>query len=174
MAPAVGGVYHGPVNARPQVERPRRAYRRRQMPWPAAPTIAATTFLVDCYVFGTPPLNFDGAGCRQRHPQPYQRAPSIETGADGPQAEERAKAADAHCIAWVPCDEFLFLFFSLRLWKKHCPKIAKCGFLFEQSLFVIYCKVVKCLLQFPNRLISSWEISRLFFFVPDQHRIRRM
>jgi len=30
------------------------------------------------------------------------------------------------------------------------------------------------LLQFPNRLISSWEISRLIFFVPDLRRIRRI
>jgi len=27
-----GGVYHGPVNARPRAERLRRAYRRRQRP----------------------------------------------------------------------------------------------------------------------------------------------
>ena len=34
----------------------------------AATTIAATAAVVDCYVFITPPLNFDGAGCRRRHP----------------------------------------------------------------------------------------------------------
>ena len=34
----------------------------------AATTIAATTAVVDCYVFITPPLNFDGAGCRRHHP----------------------------------------------------------------------------------------------------------
>ena len=75
----------------------------------------ATAPVVDCYVFGTPPLDFNGAGHRLRHPRPYQRAPLIGTGADGPQAEERAKAADAHRIALVPCDDFLFLFFSPKL-----------------------------------------------------------
>jgi hypothetical protein len=34
----------------------------------AATTIAATTAVIDCYVFITPPLNFDGAGCRRHHP----------------------------------------------------------------------------------------------------------
>jgi hypothetical protein len=29
IAPAVGGVAHGPVNARPRAERPQRAYRQR-------------------------------------------------------------------------------------------------------------------------------------------------
>ncbi len=82
------------------------------------PTIAATTSVVDCYVFGTPPLDFDGAGRRRRHPRPYQCAPSIGTDADGPQAEERAKAADAHRIARVPCDEFLFFVFLAKALKK--------------------------------------------------------
>ena len=76
-----------------------------------ATTIAATASVVDCYVFGTPSLDFDGAGHRRCHSRPYQRAPSIGTGADGPQAEEKAKAADAHRIARVPCDEFLFFVF---------------------------------------------------------------
>ena len=34
----------------------------------AATTIAATTAMVDCYVFVTPSLNFDDAGCMRRHP----------------------------------------------------------------------------------------------------------
>jgi hypothetical protein len=76
--------------------------------------------VVDCYVFGTPQLDFDGAGCRRRHPRPYQCAPSIGTGTDGPQAEERAKAADAHRISQVLCDEFLFfVFLAEALKKKH-------------------------------------------------------
>ncbi len=102
--------------------------------------------MVDCYVFGTPPLDFDGAGRRRRHSRPYQRAPSIGMGADGPQAEERAKAADAHRIAWVPCDEFLFFVFLIEALKKNtvCPvvktrsrQISKCMFLFEQSYMIM-------------------------------------
>jgi hypothetical protein len=98
--------------------------------------------VVDCYVFGTPPLDFDGAVRRWRHSRPYQHAPSIGTGVDGPQAEERAKAADAHRIAPVPCDEFLFFVFLAEALKKNtvCPvvkkrsrQISNCGFLFEQS-----------------------------------------
>jgi hypothetical protein len=50
-----------------------------------------------------------------RHPWLCKYAPSSRTGVDSTQTEERAKAADAHRIALVPCDEFLFLFFSLRL-----------------------------------------------------------
>ena len=57
------------------------------------------------------PLDFHGAGGRGRRPWCCQRAPSSRTGADGPQAEERAKAADAHRIARVPCDEFLIFVF---------------------------------------------------------------
>jgi hypothetical protein len=43
--------------------------------------------------------------------------PRAERARDGPQAEERAIAADAHRIARVPCDEFLFFVFlvSVRL-----------------------------------------------------------
>jgi hypothetical protein len=42
------------------------------------------------------------------------------TGADGPQAEERAIAADAHRIARVPCDDILFVvFLADALNKKH-------------------------------------------------------
>jgi len=83
-----------------------------------APTIATTASAVDCYVFGHPPLDFDGAVRRRRHPRPYQRAPSIGTGADGPQAEERAKAAEAHRITLVPCDKFLFFVFLAEDLKK--------------------------------------------------------
>ena len=63
------------------------------------------------------------------------------TVADGPQAEERAIAADAHRIARVPCDEFLFFVFLAEALKKNtvCPvvkkksrQILKCMFLFEQ------------------------------------------
>ncbi len=54
---------------------------------------------------------FHGAGGSGRRPWLCQHVPSIGTGADGPQAEERAKAADAH----------------------RSRQIAKCGFLFEQS-----------------------------------------
>ncbi len=79
-----------------------------------APTIAATASVVDCYVFGTPLLDFDGAVRRRRHSRPYQRVPSIGMGVDGPQAEERAKAADAHRIAPVLCDEFLFFVFLAK------------------------------------------------------------
>jgi hypothetical protein len=39
-------------------------------------------------------------------------------GADSPQAEERAIAADAHSIARVPCDEFLFFVFLADALKK--------------------------------------------------------
>jgi hypothetical protein len=39
---------------------------------------------------------------------------------DGPQAEERALAADAHCIVRVSSDEFLFfVFLAEALKKKH-------------------------------------------------------
>jgi hypothetical protein len=54
-------------------------------------------------------------------------APSSRTGAGGPQAEERAIAADAHRIAWVPCDEFLFFVFLAEALKKImvCPVVKK-------------------------------------------------
>jgi len=82
-----------------------------------------------------------------RHLRPYQRAPSIGTGADGPQAEERAKAADAHRIALVPCDKFLFFVFLAEALKKNAVclvvkkryrQILKCTFLFEQSYFSFF------------------------------------
>ena len=34
----------------------------------AVTTIATTAAMVDCYVFVTPSLDFDGAGRRRRHP----------------------------------------------------------------------------------------------------------
>jgi len=40
-------------------------------------------------------------------------------GAGCPQAEERAIAADAHRIARVPCDEFLFFVFLAEVLKKN-------------------------------------------------------
>jgi hypothetical protein len=98
--------------------------------------------VVDCYVFGTPLLDFDGAIRVRRHSRPYQRAPLIGTGVDGPQAEERAKAADAHRIAPVPSDEFLFFVFLAKALKKNTVclvvkkrsrQISNCRFLFEQS-----------------------------------------
>ena len=53
-------------------------------------------------------------------------ASSSRTGADSPQAEERAIAADAHRIARVPCDEFLFYFFLADLKKNTvCPVVKK-------------------------------------------------
>ena len=67
-------------------------------------------------------------------------------GADGPQADERAMAADAHPIARVPCEEFLFFVFLANALKKNkvCPvvekrfrQILKRVFLFEQSF--MYC-----------------------------------
>jgi hypothetical protein len=49
------------------------------------------------------------------------------TGAEGPQAEERAIAADGHRIARVPCDEFLFYVFLAEALKKNtvCPVVKK-------------------------------------------------
>ena len=67
-------------------------------------------------------------------------------GADGPQAEERAMAADAHRIARVPCDEFLFFVILTKALKKNkvclvvekrSCQIPKCLFLFEQSYQLI-------------------------------------
>ncbi len=84
--------------------------------------------VVDCYVFGTSPLDFDGAVRRRRHSGPYRCAPSIGKGVDGPQAEERSKATDAHRLAPVPCDEFLFFVFLAEALKKNqvCPVVIKC------------------------------------------------
>ena len=62
---------------------------------------------------------FHGAGSSGRRPWLCQHAPSIGMGADGPQAEERAKAADAHRIAHVLCDKFLFFVFLAKALKKH-------------------------------------------------------
>ncbi len=66
------------------------------------------------------------AGGRGRRPWLCQRTRSSETGADGPQAEERAMAADAHRIAWVPCDEFLFFVFLAKALKKK-QGLSGCG-----------------------------------------------
>jgi len=86
--------------------------------------------------------NFHGAGGSGCRPWVCQHAPLSRTVADGPQAEERAIAADAHRITWVLCDKFLFFVFLAEALKKNtvCPvvkkrsrHIAKCGFLFEQS-----------------------------------------
>ncbi len=66
-----------------------------------------------------PPLDFNGAGDRGRRPWLCQRARSSGTGADGPQAEERAMAADAHRIARVPCDEFFVFVFLAKALKKN-------------------------------------------------------
>ncbi len=91
-----------------------------------------------------PPLNFLGAGGRGRCPWLCQCARSSGTGADGPQAEERAMAADAHRIAWVPGDEFLFFVFlaealkksrSVRLWKKGPAKFQNVCF-YSNSLIL--------------------------------------
>jgi len=62
----------------------------------AATTITATTGVVNCYVFVTPSLNFDGAGRRRRHPWPYQRAPLIITGADSPEVAVEAMNGGTH------------------------------------------------------------------------------
>ena len=88
------------------------------------------------------PLDFHGAGGRGRRPWLCKHASLSRTGADSPQAEERAIATDAHCIAWVPCEEFLFFVFLPEALKKNtvCPvvikrscQIARCMFLFKQS-----------------------------------------
>ena len=65
-----------------------------------------------------PPLNFHGASGRGGCPWLCQRARSSGMGADSPQAEERAIAADAHCIARAPCEECLFFVFLAEALKK--------------------------------------------------------
>ena len=106
--------------------------------------------MVDCWVIHHPPLDFRDIGGRGRRPWPCQPAPSSRTATDGPQAEEKDIAADAHRIAWVPCDEFFVFVFLAEALKKNtiCPvvkkrsrQIAKCGFLFEQSYFETYISV---------------------------------
>jgi hypothetical protein len=74
--------------------------------------------MVDCWVIHHPPLDFYGAGGKGRCPWLCKHALLSRTGADGPQAEERAIAADAHCIARVPCDEFLYFVFLAKALKK--------------------------------------------------------
>ena len=89
-----------------------------------------------------PPLDFHGAGGRGHRPWLCKHAPLSRTGVEGPQAEERAIAADGHRIARVPCDKFLFYVFLAEALKKItvCPvvkkrsrQIATCMFLFKQS-----------------------------------------
>ena len=101
------------------------------------------------YRLNNPPLDFHGAGGRGRRPWLCKHVPSSRTGADGPQAEERAIAADANRIARVPCDEFLFYVFLAEALKKNTVclvvkkrscQISKCTFLyskFEQSYFLL-------------------------------------
>ena len=61
-----------------------------------ATTIAATAAVFDCYVFLTPPLDFDGAGRRRCRPLPKQCAPLIGTGARVSEAEVEAMTGSAH------------------------------------------------------------------------------
>jgi hypothetical protein len=64
-----------------------------------------------------------GAGGKGRCPWLCKQAPLSRTGADGPQAEKRAIAADTHRIARVPCDNFLYFVFLAEALKKNtvCP-----------------------------------------------------
>ena len=113
--------------------------------------------MVDCWVIYHPSLDFHGAGGRGRRPWLCKHAPSSRTGADGPQAEESAIAADTHCIAQVPCDEFLFYGFLAEALKKNtiCPvvkkrshQIAKSMFLFEHnSLFSNHHLILKIVME---------------------------
>ncbi len=114
---------------------------------------------MDCWVIHHPPLDFHGAGGKGRRPWLCKHASSSKTGADGPQAEERAIAADAHRIARVPCDEFLFFDFLAEALKKNtvCPvekkrsrQISKCTFLFDQSYFIAQIN-----LRLSNRLVNT-------------------
>jgi len=61
---------------------------------------------------------FHGAGGGGRRQWLCQHAPLSKTVADGPQAEERAIAANADRIARVLCDEFLFFVFLTEALKK--------------------------------------------------------
>jgi hypothetical protein len=64
---------------------------------------------------------------RRCNNQPWlcKHAPSSRTG--GGPSEERAIAADAHRIARIPCDEFLFIVFLAEVLKKYmvCPVVKK-------------------------------------------------
>ncbi len=64
-----------------------------------------------------------GAGGKGRRPWLCKQVPLSRTGADGPQAEKRAIAADTHRIARVPCDKFLYFVFLAEALKKNtvCP-----------------------------------------------------
>ena len=83
--------------------------------------------MVECSVIHHPPLDFHGASGRGCCPWLCKHAPLSRLGADGPHAEERAIAADAHRIARVPCDEFLFFVFLAEALKKNtvCPVVKK-------------------------------------------------
>ena len=76
---------------------------------------------MDYWVIHHPTLDFHGAGGRGRgrHPWLCKYAPSSRTGVESTQSEERAKAADAHRIARVPCDKFLFFVFLAEALKKN-------------------------------------------------------
>ena len=142
---------------------------------------------MDCWVIHHPPLDFHGAGGRGRRPWPCQRAPSSRTSADGPQAEERAIAADAHRIARVPCDEFNFFVLLPEALKKNtvCPvekkrsrQISKCTFLFDQSkLFRKDTNSLKNEIGFSNigDFKKIWNRAKIFFVAPSvgKHRTSR-
>ena len=115
--------------------------------------------MVDCWVIHHPPLDFHGAGGRGRRPWLCKHAPSSRTGADGPQAEERAIAADAHRIARVPCDEFLFFVFLAEALKKHtvCPVVKKK--VPPNSKVWVSIQTVLINLEEPNRLPSPTRIN---------------
>ena len=89
---------------------------------------------MDYWVIHHPTIDFHGAGGRGRgcHPWLCKYAPSIRTGVESTQSEERDKAADAHCIARVLCDEFLFFVFLAKALKKNTA--------FEQSYIVVISK----------------------------------
>ena len=107
--------------------------------------------MVDCWAIHHPPLDFHGAGGRGSRPWCCQRAPSSRTGADGPQAEEYTMAADAHRIARVPCDEFLFFVFLAEALKKNtvCPVEKKgpakfCTFDFYSNSLICRASSLSC------------------------------
>ena len=135
-----------------------------------------------CWVIHHPPLDFHGAGGRGRRPWLCKYAPSSRTGADSPQAEERAIAADAHCIAWVPCDEFLFYFFLADLKKNEvCPvakkksrQIAKCMFLFKQSflLFSALCREQSTTSQRSSTAFLAKKKTLSFFSEETSHTLK--
>jgi hypothetical protein len=68
--------------------------------------------VIDCYVFITPPLNFDGAGCRRHHPWPYQSALLIGTGTGSPEVAVEAMTGGAHGFNATSLWVFLLLHFA--------------------------------------------------------------